>query len=258
MATGSEATKRALSSSSEMEVSIDKRPKTVEEEPPMPSWARQILQEVTLIRNNSNAIMITVNELKHDMGKVKEDVDDMGDRLARLEVRLDAAETKIASCEAENKSLKSANAKLTDDAMRDTLTIHKIPRKGGKETWPDTERILATFLSDNAYGSVAEWLAKITRAHRGKPSSDVIHCLFESWKFAQEVKEIFRKRQGKIGVVFALDKFSIPTQDRRNLCQDKRDVVRRENGGAKLWIKYPATLMCQLPGEEGYKAIATH
>ena len=181
----SEGEKRALSASSEN--SIEKRPKTGGDDE-MPSWARQILREVTITNNTANSIMISVNELKADMRKVKADVEVMGERLAKLEARVDVAEEKVSNVENENKTLKADNAKLTDDAMRDTLTIHKIPRKLGRETWPETARILATFLHVNAYGTVDEWLAKISRAHRGKPSSDVIHCLFESWKHAQEVK----------------------------------------------------------------------
>ena len=252
----SEAAKRALSSSSDAEESSDKRAKTAEEEE-MPAWARQILQEVTLTRNNTNSIMLSVNELKNDMRKVKAEVDEMGDRLTRLEVKADATDEKISDLQAENRSLRADNAKLTDDSMRDTLTIHKIPRKQGRERWDDTGRILAQFLSDNSTGSVEDWLGKITRAHRGKPTSNVIHCLFRNWKYAQEVKELFRANRGKIGEVYALEKFSINTQDRRNLAHAKRDSHRKVNPGAKLWIKYPAILMCQLPGEEGYKAIAT-
>ena len=112
----------------------------------------------------------------------------MGVRLQRLEMKGEVTDQKIADLVTENKSLRSANDKLTDDSMRDTLTIHKIPRKVGKESWDDTERILAQFLADNATGSVEDWLQKITQAHRGRITSDVIHCLFSNWKHAQEVK----------------------------------------------------------------------
>ena len=152
----------------------------------------------------------------------------MGVRLQRLEMKGEVTDQKIADLVTENKSLRSANDKLTDDSMRDTLTIHKIPRKVGKESWDDTERILAQFLADNATGSVEDWLQKITRAHRGKITSDVIHCLFSNWKHAQEVKEIFRQKRGKIGHVFVLDKFSIATQERRNLAHARRDIERNK------------------------------
>ena len=141
--------------------------------------------------------------------------------------------------------------------MRDTLTIHHIPRKQGRETWDDTARILADFLANNSNHGVDVWSERISRAHRGKPTSNVIHCLFSDWKWAKEVRELFRSKKGKIGNVFALEKYSINTQERRNLAQAKRDSYRREYPGSKLWIKYPAILMCCRPGEQKYTAIAT-
>ena len=71
------------------------------------------------------------------------------------------------------------------------------------------------------------------------------------------MRELFRAKQGKIGTVFCLDKFSIATQERRNLAQGKRDSYRKANPGTKLWIKYPATLMAKHEGDDSYKAIAT-
>ena len=201
--------------------------------------------------------MMTVNDMKNNLRKVEADVEGIDERLQRLETKVEASDKKIAELKAENKTLHGKTDKIIDDSMRDTLTIHGIPRQRGKETWDDTERLLATFLADNSSASVNDWLGKITRGHRGKPSSNVIHCLFKDWKYAQEVKEIFRKAKGKIGQVFALDKFSIGTQDRRNLAQEQRDIERKKIPGSKLWIKYPATLMCERPGEKGYKAIAS-
>ena len=248
-----EAEKRSLSSSS-IDESSDKRARIDEE---MSGWARQLLAEVTHTKSNTNAIMLTVNDLKNDMRKVKEEVEAMDVRMQRLELKAETTDTKIATLQAENKTLQSANDKLTDDSLRDTLTIHKIPRKQGQETWDDTERILAEFLADNSTGSTNDWLGKITRTHRGRHTSNVIHCLFRNWKYAHEVKELFRQKQGKIGQVYALDKYSINTQERRYQAQARRDTERNKVPGSKLWIKYPAILMCQRPGEKGYKVIAT-
>jgi hypothetical protein len=253
-------TKRPLSASS-IEESVDKRVRMNSdgaEETDMPSWARTILAEVTAVRNNTNAIMITVDDMKREIRGVKSDVGDLEARLIALEVKLEKSDKKIADLEKEKEEAKGEIAKLTDDSMRDTLTIHKIPRKIGKETWTDTEKILAQFLADNSNRSMADWLAKIVRAHRGKPTSTVIHCLFADWRDSQEVKELFRSNRGKIGTVYVLEKFSIRTQDRRNLANTKREAERATNPSAKLWIKYPATLMCQLPGEEGYRPIASY
>ena len=265
----SEQEKRALSASSDMEQSDEKRPKTTDE---MPDWARTLLSEITHVRNNSNAMRQDLTELKHDLRGVKEEVDDLGARLMRVEVRQGVDGEKIKALEQENALLRERNTELkdenknvngrvdtlTDNSMRDTLTIHHLPlMQGKKETWDDTERLLAEFLSANTTQSVDAWLGKITRGHRGKSTSksNVIHVLFRNWKWAQEVRELFRQKQGKINNIFCLDKFSINTQERRNYAHAKRDTYRKANPGTKLWIKYPATLMAKHVGEEKYTAI---
>jgi len=245
--------KRPLSTSS-MEESSPKRERR-EDEPP--AWARSLIADVEWTKNNTNDIKITVNDLKDDMRKMREDVEAMEVRIKRLELKDEARDAEVASLKAENVSLRAANNKLTDDSLRDSLSIHHIPRKQGKESWADTKQILAKFLAEHSEGTEEEWAKKISRAHRGKPTSTVIHCLFKDWEYAQEVKEIFRLRQGKIGQVFVLDKFSVATQERRNLAQARRDQERRRVPGSKLYIKYPAVLMCQRPNEQGYKPIAT-
>jgi hypothetical protein len=257
----SEAEKRALSSSSDQEQSQEKRPKINEE---VPEWARTLLSEVAHCKNNTNAIMLTVNDLKNELRGVKADVEGLGDRLTNLEMKQEASDKRLVAAENEIEDLKDENKRLhgridtlTDNSMRDTLTVHHIPRQG-KESWDDTETILAEFLAKNTTQSVNDWLGKITRAHRGKPTSNVIHVLFRNWKWAQEVRELFRVKQGKIGSVFCLDKYSIKTQDRRNLAQDKRDKYRRDFPGTKLWIKYPAILMAKHVGDEKYSAIFTY
>ena len=253
---GSDAEKRNLSASS-MEESSPKREKREDTEPP--AWARSLIADVSHCVNNTNAIKLTVDGLKHELTKVKDDVEAMEVRLARLEMKDAARDAEMAELKQENVALRASNDKLTDESLRDSLSIHHIPRKQGKETWDDTKQILAKFLAENSTSSEAQWTAKISRAHRNNRStSNVIHALFKDWEYSQEVKELFRQKKGKIGQVFVLDKFSINTQSRRNLAQARRDVERARVPGSKLYVKYPAVLMCQRPGEEGqgYKIIA--
>jgi chromosome segregation ATPase len=253
-----EQEKRTLSSSS-VEESEGKRVRMEDE--PMPTWAKDMMKEmmaeIFTVKNNTNSIMLTVNDVKNNVRKVEANVDALESRLERLEMNLEKANEKIATLESDKKVLEGRVDKAEDNSCRDTLTIHGIPRKIGKESWDDTEEILAQFLSEHSAGSKNDWLGKITRAHRGKPQSNVIHCLFRDWKYTQECKELFRKAKGKINFVHVLEKFSIPTQDRRNLAQERRELERKKVPGSKIWIKYPATLMCERPGEKGYKAIAT-
>ena len=255
----SEAEKRSLSSSS-----VDPEDKRTRLEEDIPHWARKLIADVEHTKNNTNIIRTSVEDVKQDLRKVKEDVDAIGVRVQRLELKAERSDAKIAELEAENAALHQKNEmqeneinKLIDGSCRDSLTIHRIPRKagGGRESWDDTAQILATFLSKNSKQSVDVWLGKISRAHRGKPTSDVIHCLFSDYKWAAEVLEIFRKKQGKIGNVYVLEKFSVATQERRNLAQDERDRYRRSHPNSKCWIKYPATLMSKGPNDEKYNPI---
>ena len=230
------------------------------------------------VKNNTNATRNEVRELNNEIRGVKDQVDSLADRVKKMEVRQGVTDALIKDLTKENKKLREDNLemkettratedrldKLTDHSMRDSLTIHHLPLqadlpRGKRETWDQTEALLAAFLSEHTNQSVEEWLAKITRGHRGKPTSksNVIHVCFRNWKFAQEVRELFRKAQGKIGNIFALDKFSNNTQERRNKCQAKRDSYRKENPGVKLWIRYPATLMAKHVGDDGYKPIFT-
>ena len=258
----SEAEKRNLSTSSDAPDAPDDKRSRIDDE--IPSWARQLLADVETTKNNTNAIRNSVEDVKNDLRRVKDDVDAMGARILRLELKSEQSDTRIAALEAENAMLTEKNVRLEnkidktiDDSLRDSLSIHRIPRKpgGGRESWDETGDILAAFLAKNSKQSKEVWKGKISRAHRGKPSSDVIHCLFSDYRWAAEVLELFRGKKGKIGDVFALEKFSIATTDRRNLAQDERDRYRRANPNAKCWIKYPATLMCKNENDSSYNPI---
>ena len=85
----------------------------------------------------------------------------------------------------------------------------------------------------------------------------MIHVQFESWKHQQEVLELFRRRKGKVGLVYVLEKFSDPTTDRRNLANARRKEIQGAHKEAQVWIKYPATVMCKHKGEKAYKVVAT-
>jgi hypothetical protein len=252
-----DTTKRALSASSSAETPDSKRA-NIAEEPP--AWAIEmqsvLMSEIFKVQNSTNATLITVNDLKHDLRKVVADVEGIDSRLEALENRVMLAEEKCEALQGENKILHDRCDKIVDTACRDTLTIHGIARIPGKESWDDTKHCLSEWLATNSSSSPQQWFDKITRAHRGKPSSNVMHVLFKDWTHLQEVLELFRLAKGKINHVYALEKFSINTQERRNLAQKEREKERGLWPGSKLWIKYPATLMCQRVGEKGYKAIA--
>ena len=125
-----EAAKRALSASSETEDGVDKRQRMDEE---MPAWAKSVftdlLADVAHTKNNTNALVISVNDLKRELTHVKGEVEDLGVRVLRLELKSENTDKKIAELEEENSILKDRNDHLADQSMRDTLTIHHIPQR---------------------------------------------------------------------------------------------------------------------------------
>ena len=263
-----EREKRELSTSS-VEDSTDKRQK-IEAEGEMPAWARDLCSNVAFTRNTTNEINMTVNELKNDMRKLKDKVEAVENRCDDIDSKGDARDAKFAKLESDFEELKLDNdktkrdlAKTTDNSLRDSMSFHNI-RQTGPEKWPQTKRLLAEFLAKEMAGTddserhveeaTSAWIKKIERAHRGK--TNVIHVAFESWVYADEVREFFFKKQGKIGNIFILDKYSEHTLERRKLAAAYRDNYRQNHPGVKIWTKYPATLMAKHVGEPKYNSIA--
>ena len=92
-----EAENRALSTSS-MEESTPKRERMDDGEPP--AWARSLIADGFHISNNTNALVLSVNELKHNLTRVKEDVEAMDVRLKRLELKDEARDAEVAGLKA--------------------------------------------------------------------------------------------------------------------------------------------------------------
>ena len=285
--------KRALSASSETEMSAEKRAKSSPSATPIASptkvaseedaddsmkqMMRKMLTEIvsvkaelTHVRNEGNARRDMLSELRHEFSGMRVELDTAVDRLTSVEMRLADTERQLTAANKKNTKLETKlNAvdqktnRQKDEACRASLTVHWIPRKkltkpDDRESWTDTQTILATFLSEKCgLGSVPEIEQKITWAHRSdKPDTDVIHVQMESWKYQQEIMECFRRKKGKVGLVYVLEKFSDDTTERRNKCNERRKEIRAKHNDAKVWIKYPATLMCKFKGEKKYKEVA--
>ena len=234
------ASKRELSSSS-IEENVEKKQRTDDE---MPQWAKAVftslMADVAHTKNNTNHIVNTVNDMKNDISKITSEVEKVKVRCDVVEEKHDQLDTKVVSLERKVDELEDSLAEQTDRSMRSSITIHNI-EKGPKETWDETKEIAAKFFAEHLPGDQREWPNKIERAHRGRTT--VIHCRFESWRFAEEVREKFREKRGKIGNIFILDKFTICMQDRRAKANDTRKNFRQSNPGAKAYIRYPAILM---------------
>ena len=266
--------KRELSSSSVEELD-DKRQKLDTEMAgeDVPAWARSIMSDVAFTRNTCNQIAIDVNEIKRDIVKLEKKVDAVGERCELFDGRFEAMEVRIGKLEkdvaeerSEKETLEAKLAKSTDNQLRDNLSFHNIPQSG-PEKWTYTKRLLAKFLAKEMAGPADDivkieaettaWCSKLERAHRGK--TNVIHAAFESWVHAEEVRDFFASKQGKIGPkrdIFIMDTFSDHTLERRKLASAYRDNYRKNHLGVKIWTKYPATLMAKHVGELRYNPIA--
>ena len=250
------APKRDLSTSSLVDMD-EKRQKLNDDE--APAWAKRLFSEVfsTLehTKNNTNKIVNTVQEVKVDVAKIKDDVENFKYRMNEIEDKQLELEEVNGALNDKVEKLELQCAETIDRSMRASLTVHHIP-KNAKETWDDTANILAKFLAENSTVPEAEWKGRIERAHRGKTT--VIHIAFESWKHAEMVRLLFRDKQGKIGDVFCLDKYSPHTQDRRTKAYQFRKDYRERNHGAKLFLRYPAIVMCKKVGDVTYNEVVRY
>ena len=155
----------------------------------------------------------------------------------------------------EVKELKLGLAKQTDDGMRNSMTIHKIPKTKERESWTETRRVLAKFLKENVsdIDSEIDWYARIERAHRGR--TEVIHVRFKHHEYAEEVRDSFFGSKGRKGAVFINDKYSDHTQERRNKAYAARQAYKVEHPNSKLYISYPANLKCKDPRDKDYRVV---
>ena len=240
--------RKEVSTSSDSE-EVEKRAKVEEE---MPNWAKMMFTQIQESnRQNTNQIVATVNELKNDIGKIQESVEIVEQRCNDIEEKHFETSAEVEELRKEVKGLKLDLASQTDRGLRNSLTIHNIPYSKERETWNETEAVLATFLSKNV--STADWGSRIERAHRGRTT--VIHVMFKHYEFAEEIRDKFMEKGGKINNNFVNDKFSEHTQERRQRAYEARKKYRLENPTSKLYIKYPASLMCKDFGDRSYRVM---
>lgn len=245
--------KRHLSSSSSVEVSVEKaaRPDSMDNSPP--DWAKQLIADCEITKNNTNHLVMEIHEIKINLQNLENRVDDVVHRCATLESSAEARDVKLASAEEKIRLLERAMDEQVDRGLRNTISFFNIPITKERESWDETTAVLANFLGrlPDLPGDAADWLPRIERAHRGR--SPVIHVVFESWRYTEMVRLQFRKKQGD---VFILDKFSVGTTERRTLATAKRRQLRETRPTAKIYTKYPATLMMKAAGETKYIEVA--
>ena len=228
-----------------------------------PQWAKDLVSHVKKACNESAAASAacqqSVEELVSKMGALESKVDVHDERINANDERMFELEEKVEALSNKVTFLEGALAKEADNNARATLKFVGIPQIG-REKWPETERKLATFLAEHSTVSAAMWQSRFTRGHHGNSDPDSpIHCLFESWRWPQEVRVIFAKKGHKIkrgdNDVYCNDHYSTWTYARRAKAFLKRKDIRKANPLWKVKVAYPAHLMKKAPTDEAYVLI---
>lgn len=225
----------------------EKRPR-VDEEPPV--WAQNLFAQITRIENNTNEIRNSFHELERKVEKIDDIVVKLTDKVTHIEHNHEDMKEKFSALEAKFNKLEIECAEQIDRSMRNSMTIHKLPKSKSNETWDETKKVLSEFLSAKLPGN---WSDRIERAHRGR--TDVIHARFMNWNHAQEVEMLFRQNKGKIDGVYQLGKFSPHTWERRRRANEARASYRSQHPGTKSYIKYPAILLAKKPDDDRYSVL---
>ena len=223
-------------SASSVEDSVEKKSRYEEE---TPSWALKMIADIEHTKNNTNKLVLDMNEMKAELRSVKNDVTQLNSRVEQCEISQNAATARILVLEERCKDQESKMAEQIDRSMRNSITIHNLPISKPRETWAETAAEVAKFLMQHLPG---DWSERVERAHRGKTNGD-IHCRFESWRYADAVLELFRSNKYRINNIFVLEKFSMHTQARRDQASKVRKHFKEQNPGSKSFIRYPATVM---------------
>lgn len=243
-----EQKRKGLPSTDSIEDDSDKRQRVEAE---MPGWAAAMMA-----RNDANTkkVIARFDErfdlLESEVHSMKLDVDNLTARCNAAEDKQSEVEDSVNILNEKIDGLEAALAEQTDRSMRSTISIHKIPKTADFEKWEVTTDIVAKFLAQHCGDSVETWRNRIERCHRGKTT--VIHCRFESWRYAEEVRQAFKSSKGRIGDVFYLDKFSIHTMNRRQKAWDLRKQLMDANPGMKASVRYPATLYAKAANDSKF------
>lgn len=276
-----EAGKRNLSEISIEDEAVPKKQQMDADSSEFPPWAIAIMR-------GQNEILGRLAEMDHSNQALRVDVSSQGKQIVELdsklvinEDRIERLENLVAELADSNKQLQGELDTLTNDVdvvkddvsdtkgllnkqidngLRDHITFYGVPKGAAEKHWDyeGTTKLLAEWLASVSGKSFQHYDDAIIRAHRGpanpdKPGPPLIYCKIR-WRVAAAIRDLFMKKNHKIGTVTIKEKFSEDTQQRVNAALIYRKSLREAEGGKELKIKvdYPAKVMVKAPGQERY------
>ena len=191
-------------------------------------------------------------------------VADLQKRVADLEKKL----TNLENLPTKVEQLVENVEDRTNRQLRETLIFKNIPEEEGDEddAYTETKKLLATVISNHVDGvTYQEAFNQIKRAHRERKRDDdadftrtgkrFIFAAIHSWDLCQTIIDTFREKciRDRTFKISADQKYGPITTRRRSLAFDlRRELV--ENGTITSgYVKFPARLMVNYPGETGHR-----
>ena len=213
--------------------------------------AKQVSMESMLdtMKSDFNKLTVDVQKVSSDVRDLQNTVKEHDDGLTSHEEMIE--NTKLRGMIA---SVKHNLDEQIDRGLRNHVTFTGLKRLPNEKTWDDTTSTLVTWLKEHVESTFE--LDAIERCHRGPRYGDQtpeIFCRFTKWKDAEKVRDAMRGKA--INGVGCKDKLSKGTQARFNNAMLLRRELKNENNDLKLFVKYPAKLMCKAPGDEKYHVV---
>jgi len=173
---------------------------------------------------------------------------EQGVKIDSLEEQCQAQDTKI-------KHLTDIIDDLQNRALRETLIFKNVPMNREESTWAHTKNVLADTISEITKFDKALVYKSIDRAHRGKSNGKTtphIFVKFTSWSTMEDVKSIIQE-SSRDTHIYASNMYSPSLTARRNDAMLHRKTLKSNEPCIKAYVKYPATLMVQRPGNSHYQ-----
>ena len=150
----------------------------------------------------------------------------------------------------------------TNRSMRTTLVFKGIP--GTERSLDQTSEVLSNKINEmcNKEVDISDW---VERAHRSKANESEnktkinIIAKFCSWRQSESIKKIvvdFNKNEPDISKHIYVEQLqSKKLTERTNNAKKRRKDLKQEHPDWKMFITYPAKLMCKKPGDSKYRVL---
>ena len=231
----------------------------------------EINKKVTDVHDRLGALEVIEQRCEDMTGYIVKNTDDIvknTDDITDLKIAVEElrAENVVLRKALEDKAdidyVDEKDAKITDDALRKSMTVCGVVMTGPENRWGDTKRVLANSLATLTPDLDSDaWFKKIERAHRGGKKEGkipVIHCKYKSWGSQDRVMNIFRGENPPANPMKLefYEKFHEHTEARRKKAIAMRKEIREDDKSIKAYVKYPAILRVKKQGELKYTDVA--